>query len=155
MNTELINLDAEVETLLLQAGLPVSDLSGKASLNLLGTRQDGQLLAVVGIEACGTKGLLRSLAVAPASRGTGLGQRLVADAERWAATRGITTLYLLTTTAEAFFVRLGYKTISRDQAPTSIAATAEFRELCPAASAFMRKVLVASNSHERPSTRAV
>ncbi|MDO8860318.1 arsenic resistance N-acetyltransferase ArsN2 [Haliea sp. E1-2-M8] len=149
MKTELIELDAEVKALLLEAGLPVSDLSGKASLSLLGARKkDGQLLGVVGIEASGTEGLLRSLAVAPTARGAGLGQHLVSEAEAWAVARGITALYLLTTTADEFFVRLGYKSIARDEAPTSIAVTAEFRELCPAASAFMRKVLVAKRQND-------
>ncbi len=142
MKTELIDLDADIEALLLEAGLPVSDMSGKASLSLLGTRKNGHLLGVVGIETYDTEGLLRSLAVTPAARGTGLGLRLVSEAESWAAVHGIKVLYLLTTTADEFFIRLGYESIARDLAPTSIAATTEFDKLCPAASVFMRKVLV-------------
>lgn len=141
MKTEIIDLDTEAEALLLAAGLPASDLAGKASLRLLGARKDGQLLGLVGVESCGTEGLLRSLAVTPTARGAGLGLRLVSSAEAWAAARGMTTLYLLTTTADELFSRLGYKTIAREQAPASIAATAEFRELCPASAVFMRKVL--------------
>lgn len=142
MNPEGISHDAAVEALLVQAGLPVSDLARKSNLCLLGEYQDGRLLGVVGIEAYGTQGLLRSLAVDPASRGVGLGLSLVAAAEQWAAARGITALYLLTTTADQFFDRLGYESVARDQAPASIAATTEFRELCPASAVFMRKVLL-------------
>lgn len=148
MNTQLIDLDAEVEALLLEAGLPVSDLSGKSSVSLLGARANGELVGIVGIEAYCAEGLLRSLAVTPAFRGTGLGLHLVVTAEAWAAARGITALYLLTTTADEFFSRLGYETIAREQAPAAIAATVEFRELCPASSVFMRKALLAISSHE-------
>lgn len=150
MNTQLIDLDAEVEALLLEAGLPVSDLSRKPNVSLLGARADGQLLGIVGIEAYGAEGLLRSLVVTPAFRGAGLGLHLVVAAEAWAAARGITALYLLTTAADEFFSRLGYETIAREQAPASIAATVEFRELCPSSSVFMRKALRAISSHEQP-----
>lgn len=71
---------------------------------------------------------------------------LVSNAETWAAAQGVKTLYLLTTTAVAFFVRLGYEVISRSEAPLAIAATGQFAALCPASSTFMRKVLAADNS---------
>lgn len=132
--------------MLVAAGLPVSDLSRSPSLSLLGVRQEGQLLGVVGIEAYGREGLLRSLVVVPARRNAGLGLSLVSDAERWAVVHGITTLYLFTTTAAKFFGRRGYEAIARSEAPAAIAATAQFRDLCPASSTFMRKVLTADNS---------
>lgn len=147
MSAEVIGLDLEVEAMLVAAGLPVSDLSrSPTSLSLLGMRQEGQLLGVVGIEAYGREGLLRSLVVVPARRNAGLGLGLVSDAERWATVRGITILYLLTTTAAQFFAQRGYETIARSEAPASIAATAQFKDLCPASSTFMRKVLTASKS---------
>ena len=146
MSAEVISLGSEVETMLVAAGLPVSDLSHSPNLSLLGVRQNGQLLGAIGIEAYGIDGLLRSLVVTPACRNTGLGLSLLSDAESWAAARGITTLYLLTTTAAQFFARRGYETVTRSEAPASIAATALFKDLCPASSAFMRKVLAANNS---------
>lgn len=146
MCAEVINLDPEVEAMLVAAGLTVSDLSRSLSLNLLGVREESQLLGVVGIENYGRVGLLRSLVIAPARRNTGLGLSLVSDAERWAVAHGITTLYLLTATAADFFARRGYETIARSEAPVSIAATAQFKDLCPASSTLMRKVLTVNNS---------
>ena len=64
----------------------------------------------------------------------------------WAAEQGVETLYLLTTTAAQFFARRGYEAVPRSEAPAAIAATAQFSELCPASSTFMRKVLAANNS---------
>jgi amino-acid N-acetyltransferase len=141
MQTQPISLGAEVTALLAEANLPVADLVTRPSLELLGVREGDRLVGVVGIESCGDVGLLRSLAVAPACRHTGLGSRLALDAEAHAAEKGVETLYLLTTTAADFFARRGYEAVPRSAAPTAIAATPQFRDLCPASSVFMRKVL--------------
>lgn len=146
MRAETISLNTEVEALLTEAQLPVSDLSGSLSLNLLGMRESGRLVGVVGVEVYGAVGMLRSLAVASSRRNAGLGVSLVSNAEAWAAERGVKTLYLLTTTAAEFFAKLGYEAIPRSEAPAAIAATAQFSDLCPASSTFMRKVLAANNS---------
>jgi amino-acid N-acetyltransferase len=66
---------------------------------------------------------------------------LTDHAEQYAASMGVRSIYLLTTTAEAFFKRLGYEHIERSQAPPSIQRTREFASLCPASSAFMVKSL--------------
>jgi amino-acid N-acetyltransferase len=68
-----------------------------------------------------------------------LGSALTNHAEQYAASKGVRSIYLLTTTAEAFFKRLGYERIERSHAPTSIQQTREFAHLCPASSAFMLK----------------
>lgn len=143
MRTETICLGPEVEALLTEAQLPVSDLSSCRSLYLLGIRESGRLVGVVGAEIYGSVGLLRSLAVEPSSRGAGLGVSLVSRAESLAAQQGVKALYLLTTTAAPFFARLGYGAVPRSEAPTAIAATTQFSDLCPASSTFMRKVLAA------------
>jgi len=141
MRIEAISLDDEVAALLAAAQLPVSDLRTSRSLNLLGVRDAGRLVGVVGIEVYGEVGLLRSLAVESAHRNAGVGMSLVFDAETWAAGHGVKTLYLLTTTAAGFFAGLGYVAAPRSNAPAAIAATAQFAGLCPASSTFMCKVL--------------
>jgi amino-acid N-acetyltransferase len=129
----------EVKALLLANGLPVSDLT--AQVRLLGERQRERLVGVVGLESRDGVGLLRSLAVERGHRGTGLGSRLVIALERLAASEGISDLFLLTTTAEAFFARRGYRRVPRQSAPPGIRETTEFSSICPASSAFMRKSL--------------
>lgn len=146
MRAENISLNTEVEVLLTEAQLPVADLASSRSLNLLGIRDGGRLVGVVGVEVHGHAGLLRSLAVEPAHRNSRLGVALVSNAETWAAEQGVETLYLLTTTAAEFFARRGYEVVPRSEAPAAIAATAQFSDLCPASSTFMRKVLAANNS---------
>jgi amino-acid N-acetyltransferase len=124
---------------LLQAhGLPVSDITGE-HLEHFFFGSDGSPTGLVGLELYGTDALLRSLVVAENARGKGLGSTLIDHAEQYAASKGVRSIYLLTTTAEAFFKRLGYECIERSTAPPSIERTREFAGLCPASSAFMSK----------------
>lgn len=92
MRAESINLNAEVEALLTEAALPVADLADCRSLSLLGVRDGGRLVGVVGVEVYGCVGMLRSLAIEPAHRHSGLGGGLVSATETWAAEQGVRTL---------------------------------------------------------------
>jgi N-acetylglutamate synthase-like GNAT family acetyltransferase len=97
--------------------------------------------ALVGVEFCGEDALLRSLAVSPGRRTSGLGSALLERAEAHARARGAHSMYLLTTTAEEFFKRRGYVPAERTSAPAAIRATREFAEICPASSALLVKRL--------------
>jgi amino-acid N-acetyltransferase len=127
--------------LLQSQGLPDSDITDEHLEHFFFAGSVGSPLGLVGLELYGTDALLRSLVVGENARGKGLGSTLVAHAEQYASTKGVRSLYLLTTTAEAFFKRLGYAQINRSQAPASIKETREFASLCPASSAFMMKAL--------------
>jgi amino-acid N-acetyltransferase len=127
---------------LLQAeGLPTSDLTKAALEQFFFVGSDGSPTAIVGLEIYGKEALIRSLVVASAARKDGLGSKLVSHAEGYAKAQGVKSLYLLTTTAEAFFQARGYSRLDRQSAPSSIQATKEFAALCPASSAFMTKPL--------------
>jgi amino-acid N-acetyltransferase len=130
-----------VAALLESHGLPVSDITDKHLEHFFFVGSDGSPSGVVGLELYDTAALLRSLVVGENARGDGLGSILVGYAEQYAATKGARSVYLLTTTAEAFFKRLGYEPVDRSQAPPSIKGTREFASLCPASSAFMMKRL--------------
>lgn len=133
-------LDA-LRALLTEAGLPTADLAQLPLQHFIGHGPRANPDAVVGLELRGPDALLRSLAVAPAARGRGLGRSLVAAAEQHARAHGVARLYLLTTSAAAFFARLGYVHVAREQAPPAIRTSAQFSELCPSSSAFMTKDL--------------
>ena len=122
-------------------GLPVSDITGEHLQHFFFVGSDGSPTGLVGLELYGTDALLRSLVVAVNARGKGLGSKLIDHAEQYAASKGVRSIYLLTTTAEALFKRLGYERIERSNAPPSIERTREFAGLCPASSAFMSKQL--------------
>lgn len=139
--TDSAEMFAEIRQLLSVCELPVADISLSKSLLFFGCRSEGRLAGVIGLEVYGPVALLRSLAVDPAQRRHGLGKTLVDFAEAHAASLGIESLYLLTTTADTFFSRLGYAPASREEAPPSIKATSQFSGLCPASSIFMCKHL--------------
>jgi len=133
--------ESSVKQLLSEANLPTADITAQHLTHFFGCGLGPELEGVVGLELYGDVALLRSLAVAPVRRGCGLGSRLVAHAERHAQDQGVKSLYLLTITAEPFFLRLGYARIPREEAPAAIKATKEFSGICPVSSAFMVKHL--------------
>jgi amino-acid N-acetyltransferase len=112
---------------LLQAQeLPVSDITDEHLEHFFFVRSDGSLTGLVGLELYGANTLLRSLVVGENARSKGLGSALVEHAEQYAGSKGVRSIYLLTTTAEAFFKRVGYERIDRSRAPSSIERTREF-----------------------------
>lgn len=133
--------DAELQALLEECGLPVADLFEEKAMAFFGCREDGNLVAVVGMETGIDSVLLRSLAVAPTHRGRGLARRLVAFVEHLTGARGKETLFLLTDSVPDFFRALGYTDVPRERAPDWIRAGAQFSELCPQDAAFLSKSL--------------
>ena len=60
---------------------------------------------------------------------------------RKAKAKGLTELFLLTTTAAAFFERLGFRAVPLDTAPLPIQHTQEFSTLCPSSAVLMRRAV--------------
>jgi len=135
-----LDVDPAVVDFLRLAELPVDDLNS-AELLLFGCRSKGVLQATVALELFGKCALLRSLAVAPSQRNTGLGAAMVAHAEQAAIEHSVEVIYLLTTTAAEFFERITYVVAERESAPAAIAESQQFSNICPASAVFMRKKL--------------
>jgi amino-acid N-acetyltransferase len=133
--------EESVRRLLRASQLDCSDLTAEHLRHFfgLGTKEEPE--GIVGLELFGNTGLLRSLAVVSSRQRAGLGSTLVAHAEQYARNHGVTSLYLLTVTAEDFFIHRGYQRCRREDAPSAIKETKEFSEICPASSAFMVKHL--------------
>lgn len=132
---------ARIRRLLADVGLPHEDISPAHLAHFLVARGGEELTGVVGLEVHGPAALLRSLAVPPAHRGRGIAIRLTDEAEAYARSLGVRTLYLLTTTAEGFFAKRGYLRTDRRDVPAAVQGTAEFRSICPASAVCMRKDL--------------
>lgn len=123
------------------AALPASDLTDAHMEHFFYCGSAAEPSGLVGLEICGADALLRSLVVAANRRSSGIGSALVAQAELHARALGVRSIFLLTTTAEGFFNRLGYIAAAREDAPAAIRNTREFADICPASSAFLIKQL--------------
>lgn len=135
-----------MEELLAAAELPRDGLPDQFPESYAVAEAGGALIGSAGIERHGADGLLRSVAVAPAWRGRGLGERLVRERLAWAGMQGLRTIYLLTTTAPAYFPRLGFRSAERAGVPAAVQASREFSSICPASAAVMALALEPSGS---------
>ncbi|HEU4699210.1 MAG TPA: arsenic resistance N-acetyltransferase ArsN2 [Gemmatimonadales bacterium] len=129
---------AAVERLLADQALPREGVAEWLAHFWLAER-DGAVVGVAGVELHGAAALLRSVAVGPAWRGSGLGRLLTERALEEAQAAGARDVYLLTTTAEHYFPRLGFVRLAREAAPAALAASAEFRGACPASAVLMHR----------------
>jgi N-acetylglutamate synthase-like GNAT family acetyltransferase len=130
-----------VAALLTASALPLDGVH-EALSSFVVAEEAGAIVGVAGIEACGTTGehaLLRSVAVAPAWRNRRLGRALVTRAIAEAERRGTKALYLLTTTADAYFPSFGFSPTTRDAVPEDVRDTAEFKGACPASATVMTR----------------
>jgi N-acetylglutamate synthase-like GNAT family acetyltransferase len=127
---------AAIEDLLTTNDLPLDGVREALSGFLVAESED-RIVGVVGMEQCGTYGLLRSTAVAADWRNHGIARQLVERIIAKAESQNVRALYLLTTTAEQYFPTFGFRTATRESAPEEIRATDEFRSACPASATMM------------------
>ncbi len=84
-------------------------------------------VGVIGVEPSLDAALIRSLYVADAMRGRGIGAELVTAARRAAHTRGARSLYLFSTDAGAFFKRLGFVEVPVAQLVAALGAVPQVK----------------------------
>lgn len=125
---------AEVQALLRACALP-DDVEAFFPDGYVIARQAGALVGCAGLERHGRAGLLRSVATAPALRGGGLARALIEERLRAARALGLDAVYLLTTSAAAYFERLGFAKAERGAAPEAVRASGQFQGGCCASAA--------------------
>lgn len=118
--------------------LPIDDLPEKLD-NFLVAVEHETIIGVVGLEVYGNYGLLRSLAVPSEYRNRGIAGRLIDELKMLAGQQGIRDLFLLTETAPEYFIRQGFKKITRDEVPEEVKQSSEFSQVCPASAIVMKK----------------
>jgi N-acetylglutamate synthase-like GNAT family acetyltransferase len=126
-----------VLALLRDAGLSIPGVDEHFTSFVVAERE-GRVLGAMGLELRGTEALLRSAVVSPEARKGGVAAALFAAVAELARAEGVRTLVLLTSAAEGYWARHGFRTISREEAPASVKVSAEFAGACPASAACMR-----------------
>lgn len=116
--------------LLAKCGLPKDGLADHLRTTLV-AREGNRIVGCSALELYQDCALLRSVAVDPAFRGQGIGLRLTQAALDMARDHQVLTVYLLTTTASTFFLKTGFKHVSRSQVPEKVRRSIEFTSLCP------------------------
>ena len=131
-----------IKALLTANELPVAGVDDHWKTFLV-ARDGDSIVACGGAEAYQFAALIRSVAVKPEYRKTGLGRRIVRQLLDRLASRGLREFYLLTTTAEEYFRKRGFKTIDRDEVHPQLLSSREFQDACPSSAVCMRLVMLA------------
>jgi amino-acid N-acetyltransferase len=133
------DLDA-IKKLLDDNNLPTTDIH-QDNIQLFIGLIDDKIMSVIGLEKYKNVGLLRSLAVTDLFKNQQVGSRLIRHIVDLCASEHIDKIYLLTTTAEKYFVKFGFTKIERMEAPDILKQTREFKDICPVSAVLMYKSL--------------
>jgi amino-acid N-acetyltransferase len=105
-------------------------------------RDGTKIIGCGGSETYPFAALIRSIAVDAHHRKAGLGRRIVRQLLDRLASRGLREFYLLTTTAEDYFYKRGFRKIDRDEVHPQVMASREFQGACPDSAVCMRLVMM-------------
>jgi len=138
----------EIADLVTASGLPLDGLEPHLGSAII-AREPGGIVGCAALELYGHDALLRSVAVAPARRGGGVGLALTAASIELARRHDVRTVWLLTETAADFFPRFGFEQSTRAAVPAAVRQSVEFTTACPASATVMRLSLrsVAGDLH--------
>jgi amino-acid N-acetyltransferase len=126
--------------LLSAAGLPIDGLLDHLDTAVV-ARAGGRMVGCAALEVYSDGALLRSVVVEADAKGLGIGTQVTTAALNLANALGMPAVYLLTTTAEAFFPRFAFERIGRDQVPAGVQMSVEFRSACPSTAIVMRRAM--------------
>jgi N-acetylglutamate synthase-like GNAT family acetyltransferase len=127
-----------VRDLLQICKLPLHGVDAEFGERYVVAEHDGLLVGVQAVEMIGPYGMIRSAAVAPSLRGSGMGSAMTRDRIEWSKKRGIPTLFLFTETAKPFFEKLGFREIARGDAPLEVQESDEAKSVCHSTATLMQ-----------------
>ena len=134
-----------MRNLVTRCGLPTDGIDDRET-RLLVARDGapdggGRIVGCAGVEIRGSAGVVRSLAVDPERRGSGVGRDLMAAVLGLARDAGCSDVYGLTATALRMMQRLGFEAIPREKVPDNARASREFSiPACSTAAAIHRSL---------------
>ncbi len=123
-----------VERLLVDAGLLTAGVADHLD-HFLVAEAGGRIIASAGLERYGAHALLRSVAVAPGYRNRGLARGLVSRLLEGASREQVREVLLFTNTAQTYFSRFGFSSVTREEVAEPVRASKEYGECCADAQA--------------------
>lgn len=129
----------EVLQLLKLLDLPIEGVKEHFQ-NFFTMREDEMIVGCVGVEIYENIGLLRSIGIHPSFQGRGFGQQMVGRIEEFSVEKELNSIYLLTETAEKFFLNLGYNYVPREEVDVKIKQSIEFTTLCPSSPVMVKEI---------------
>lgn len=126
----------DVKLLLREYKLPYEDIDEHFTHFILAKKED-KIVGAIGLEIYGDIALLRSFVVEESLRNKKIGNKLLISLLKKSIDESIETIYLLTTTAEKYFFRNGFKIENRENLPKEIKQTKEFSCICPCSAVAM------------------
>ena len=130
-----------VLSMLRNANLPVEGVEDRFPAGYIVAEAGDHVIGVGGLELYGPSGLLRSLAVSPEWQGRGIGKALIERLLELGRYLGPEAVFLLTTTAQAYFEGKGFQRINREDVPAEVQTSVEFMGACPTSASCMFKKL--------------
>lgn len=129
----------ELERLLHAAELPLAGVVKGFPECYVFAQSSKRVIGAAGLETYGDAGLLRSVVVHESVRGQGVGRALVEERLERARALGLARVFLLTTSAGAYFKGLGFVPAMRTEVPATMQVSAEFAGACPTSAACLAR----------------
>ena len=129
-----------IKHLLSDNDLPIAGVDDHWKTFLV-ARDGERIIGCGGAEAYSNAALIRSIAVAAEYRRRGVGRIIVRQLLDRLSSHGIREFYLLTTTAQEYFKKRGFKKCDRDEVHPQLLASREFQDACPKTAICMRLLM--------------
>jgi len=126
--------------LLKDSSLPFTDIPVNLP-HFFKAELDGIIVGTIGLELYNEYALLRSLTVKEETKNNGLGKLLINKVFTYTSENNIKEIYLLTTTADKYFEKIGFELINREQVPIKIKESQQFIETCPSTAFVLKKII--------------
>jgi amino-acid N-acetyltransferase len=124
--------------LLRSSNLPYTDFD-LDKINVIIAIDNKDIIGSIGVELYPPNALLRSFVLRPEYRGKGIASNMFRYLMSYGREKGIRDIHLLTDTADSYFISNGFIIANKNDAPSQIRETSEFKDLCPSTSTYMVK----------------
>ncbi|WP_428026493.1 arsenic resistance N-acetyltransferase ArsN2 [Arcobacter sp.] len=125
-----------VKLLLQENELPYEDIDVHFA-NFILAKNENEIVGAIGLEKYDKVGLLRSFVVDKSLRNEKIGNKLLTTLLNNIVKMKLEKIYLLTTTAEKYFLNNGFQIEDKENLPYEIKQTKEFKGLCPCSAVAM------------------